>query len=492
MPKFTKIERLRILSSYGVKNTLDWVLRDWVQNFYDAQKAKDRENPFDHIKVEFSTDSDVPWMTIFGDTYFDMEYLLFVGATSKAGNSKFIGEKGEGLKITTLLALRDFGFEVYYESHNGASGWGAQAFFDDVTIGGKPEKELCFNIEQFGSILNGTKIMITAKTEKAKENLAQLQKMNYQEWFAHSRNNYLLPGNKITEHIYRKQGGSEGRLFLAGIDRGEDYRLSFVYKVDTKLKADNDRDRKTLSAVALSEALKVCLGTGNVPYEVYSKIFSASEGDLLKDWSYDEEISAIKKNPNFLDYFKVYFKDRMHKLTYAESSNTDCDNGTLERLGVKLVTDHRLVEILRSKRVKSLEIMISGIQSAEKVKAEGPTLNKVKLLQTVVSSAGIEAKRIEVFAPSTSESHIMGTYNTDYVRLNVCLFEGKGNTFANALATYLHELAHVAGSDESASFSDKLTEYIGFVFGQLLDADRAEGQMMMLLNATKGWNNLNK
>jgi hypothetical protein len=482
-----RIESLKLLASYGVKNDLRWIMRDLIQNFYDGARQAGQTNPFDHIKVEFSGNP-AHTMIITGATYFDMSYLFYVGATSKAGNSKFIGEKGEGAKITTLLLMRDFGCGVKFCSSGGNKSWWANAAWQNVNIGGQSEQELAFEIEE-GNNPNNTissKVYVMSDgSDRGNETIELLRNMDYKSWFAYNDNVYLAEDNKVMQGVYRTLGNNEGRLFLAGLDRGFDYRLSFVYRLDEKIDGDSDRDRKTLGDETLTKALKKIL-VGNLPKEIYECILREKLDEFTNSYSYDPEVRALQSHPKFLQYFAHIYKSELKTFTYQSDYNTVVDNAMVRRFGAVMVKNTTLVDYLKSTGNKSIEQLIEGSHKDSEIKKTGDVLRRAKILETLVRSAGITPLDIRIFNPNGDDMDVLGTYNETFVRLNRKLFER--NNFSQALATYVHELAHKFGPDGSPLFTDGLTNYMAQCFGHGLSGERIEGHFMMMGNANRLWN----
>lgn len=479
-----RTEKLRILASYGIKNDLAWVLRDVLQNFYDGARKNGNKNPFDEIDVSFHRKGDFGTMLVSGNTFFDVAYLLFMGATTKAGDSSQIGEKGEGIKVSTLLAMRDYGLSVVYSSLTSGKGWEAKAVWNYVQIGGGEDRELCFEIREFPEPMN-TKDMTNLVFEGPWEIISQLKEMDYKSWFADASNVVLK--NRITDEIYAAKKG-QGRVFLAGLDRGLDHRLSFTYRVDTKLRNDNDRDRKVLSHNALMEALVLILSKKDVPEEVYSKVMGDKRNEIVNYHTYDPECQALQGNKNFGDYFLDVFGSSLERFTYSENDfYTMQPMQILERLGVRQVTHPTIRDILVQNNVKSIEVLIDGVRQAQEVKVTETLKRKLEILDIIIRKSAIPNKLpIKVFVPSREESHILGTYNETYVRLNKKLFEANV-PLSKVLSVYVHELAHVAGADGTHMFSDRLTDYLGYMLGYGLPEHEQPIFLRSIKNYTEQW-----
>src|SRR5262249_48292142 len=72
---------------------------------------------------------------IFGPTRFDLDLLAYVGATTKNDGST-VGGFGEGFKVCALVALRDFGLELFA----GSGGTEIRAVLLPTKLG----RELCY------------------------------------------------------------------------------------------------------------------------------------------------------------------------------------------------------------------------------------------------------------------------------------------------------------------------------------------------------------
>jgi hypothetical protein len=476
-----RVEKLRLLDSYGINQDQEWVMRDWIQNFIDGARAAGSMKPFDNLKISFGANQ----MRIEGPTYFDIENLLFIGATTKTGKNDQIGEKGEGLKITTLIAMRDFNCSVTYGAINSSKTWVALGAWENVTINGKEQRELCFNIHQFNTEnYQGDKSWLSVVADES--TIEEFGKMDYKNWFVHD-DNPNFKNNKITENIYALPDHEEcGRIFLAGLDRGTDHRLSFIYVVNEKVSGDNDRDRKSLSEMVMRSALMKLIGKGFLPQKIYSKLFDRHLDDLIGIYCYGAEPAAMLQNPNFVDMFIKHYKSELHHFTYSES-NTRGDDSLLRRLGVKQVYNYALIQRLKECKVKPIEALIDTMHKAKEVKKTSKMKQQANDLMDMVRHCGIDPLPIIIFDPTDCEEYIMGTYNETFVRLNVSLF-GPNSSFGQTMSVYVHELAHEYGSDESATFSDKLTEYMGRTLGHGMNEDRQIGIFMMYANIAKGWN----
>jgi len=99
-----EIIRLNILEEYDVNWSLEFIVRDFVQNYYDSL--------IDHSEYSFHNDIDIAIDhleekgSIKGPIEFDWEELKYIGGTSKNDRDKYAGGFGEGFLIACLCLLK--------------------------------------------------------------------------------------------------------------------------------------------------------------------------------------------------------------------------------------------------------------------------------------------------------------------------------------------------------------------------------------------------
>ena len=132
-----KTVSVNIVMTYPVHWTRYQVLRDFVQNFYDSIGAGDWYRSF-HYSFNDSVLS--MWVE---NSSFSYEWLMHIGASTKTNNSnEYAGFFGEGFKIASLCAIRDFGWEVEMYSDD----WRIEVTEIDQVIDHTHVKMLAYNI----------------------------------------------------------------------------------------------------------------------------------------------------------------------------------------------------------------------------------------------------------------------------------------------------------------------------------------------------------
>lgn len=116
------------------------VFRDFIQNFYDSVSYKDFQERFSY---EYDSNEKVLILRC-SDVSYSYEWLLHIGASSKTNSEEnMAGYFGEGFKIASLCAKRDFGFEIEASSRN----WCINVVESEVSIDGNSVKSLAYELE---------------------------------------------------------------------------------------------------------------------------------------------------------------------------------------------------------------------------------------------------------------------------------------------------------------------------------------------------------
>ena len=105
-----EIKILNVTFNYAVKWTIYDVMRDFIQNFFDSTGPE-------HFAENFLYEYKDEVLSMKTPGSFDYDWLCYIGVSSKRNKEKaYAGRYGEGFKIASLVAKRDFGFEIIMES----------------------------------------------------------------------------------------------------------------------------------------------------------------------------------------------------------------------------------------------------------------------------------------------------------------------------------------------------------------------------------------
>ncbi len=109
--------KVNLVMSYPVQWSLGHIMEDYIQNFYDVLGPERFAGEFD-----FCYDENRQELRMEGRKGFHVEWLQYIGASTKRdGNAQYLaGKFGEGFKIASLCAYRDYKISVHMESRDWA------------------------------------------------------------------------------------------------------------------------------------------------------------------------------------------------------------------------------------------------------------------------------------------------------------------------------------------------------------------------------------
>jgi hypothetical protein len=227
---------LALLDGYKVRWNRVTVARDIVQNFFDEV------DDFDEVVIE--VDAALRVIEVRGPSRFDLEYLRYIGATSKA-NRRTAGGFGEGFKVCALVLVRDFHCAVTA----GSGAWEIRPVLQPMKLG----CELCYDVRTRppGEEHPGSFVRIEGADARLCEAFAGAK-----ELFRHPKNPrlqapiyvdekagigvFVPPEGRTGDLFYRRQRRGALRFGLGGA-------LTFAF--DDRLDGiEVDRDRRDLAA----------------------------------------------------------------------------------------------------------------------------------------------------------------------------------------------------------------------------------------------------
>ena len=132
-----EVAALNLIYDYPVRWSPFKVLRDLIQNFYDAVQYEQWDRRFSY---------EVSGGRLFlraRDLGFSYDWLLHIGASTKRDDTaRYAGFFGEGFKIASLCALRDHGWNIELLSRD----WELMVVTSDVPVDGRSLKSLAYRI----------------------------------------------------------------------------------------------------------------------------------------------------------------------------------------------------------------------------------------------------------------------------------------------------------------------------------------------------------
>ena len=487
----SKTVPLNIVFSYPVHWSKYKVLRDFAQNFYDAVTPERWAEAF---HASFDNEQHLLSMEI-EDDGFSYEWLLHIGASTKTDDDSIhAGYFGEGFKIASLCALRDFGWDITMSSRD----WKLKVTKIRESIDGKTVNMLAYDIEAVEAS-NVSRLEIRNVTDKDYRIFQTLQDSFYYPenklfgkkiWENESGAVYERSDVPISnELLVTEKHGRKGAVFCAYQMLGTNpFPLVFcLHEYEQK-----DRERKELYDF---EVVDVILNIVSMmsPYtavfvlekmRLYWNSYPTKKKEIeVKGWSpvINALIRRLWWSTEAMELFRSNYPDllcaarprnmndrnRRHQaLAWAKlyKPNHMIVKNTFSVLGYPFLEDEceRNGGFAQSMRLPYgyeeacyhiLEDLIKDIFVGFFSFGDSwPSLQVVTNDYAVVKGmASLTEKR-------EKEKNVIGLkirYDLPKVHMKSSLFAESG--FEDALSTYVHELCHVFGGDSSERFSHALT-----------------------------------
>jgi hypothetical protein len=417
-------------------------LRELIQNAKDAEVQHDAKMTIDYRNRRVDG-YDTGGLIITNDGCTMPLEALLLGHTTKLGDSRTIGQYGEGLKLAAVALIRN-GYKL--KIRNGSEVWEP-----------KIEKSATFdsNVLVF-DIHKGRKF----------ENRVQFEVLgvNDQEW-EDIRSKILFLSDKPLAKISNEDGqlllDSEyaGKIFLKGM---------FVAKCDHKYgfnfyEGDIDRDRRMLNDV-----------TYKIQTFCASLMNSEANRKIIGSW-YFEQISQGSFNYGYLHNEAVEFIAEKFKKSFGDviPVESEEEEKELAHLGSRgRVTNRYLRNILERKFGTASDLIRKLRLNAEKTYAledleqeERDNFNFcLQLVQRAYYATG-EVSDLNVSIVDFADSKTLGTYADGLIRIARKLLLHK----SKLIVTLAHEAAHKYG-DNSESFHRAEELIIESVIDNLLNS----------------------
>lgn len=496
---------LNLIYDYPVRWSKYKVLRDFVQNFYDAVKYHEW-----HERFSYQREGDE---LVFKakDVGFSYDWLLHIGASTKRDEpGEYAGYFGEGFKIASLCALRDYGWQIEMASKE----WELVVVTSQLEVDGRFLTSLAYRVWKKEQASPDTVLRIRPFLAKDDEILQSVllsffypQNPLFGEkiWDSNGaavfyRSTHPKPRYYPSTHDY----GGKGIIFAGYQALGSfDYPLIFClhgYRF-------NDRERNTFfkmdvvkiirraveqlppkSAADVLEIFKrkwYAYPKKRYDFETWYSIIRTLAFRVAR--SHEQKERWKQTYPNLLVARRVKRNDipnynkRKQALAWLRSSTTKyrlVQDGfsalgypSLEEMcqkddGFTVTRDPNEQE---AKMIELLELLTKIILADLFQDVELPECKIVKHESAVWTGM---ATCIPLKKPIKVPSGMKIRYRLSHIAIKSSLLTQEH--FGAALSTYLHEIAHMFGSDSSASFSKALTEILDIALSntQIIEAFR--------------------
>ena len=476
-----------VTTSWGVEWSEDYIARDIIQNFRDANK-----NNINKIIVNVQNNL----VCISAPSSFDLRALFYVG-TDKDKDSTNIGQYGEGFKAA-VVSLQKMGVKYPVSISEDKA---CVISVGDSVGKGLDLKPLVYNFYTIKKI-KGSRFFINSNNNELKNS------------FLDGLKNFWYPENPFLKeklHEYNdislySSSEKDGLIFYSGIKRANIKDIPLIINIDKKYSAiekkiADDRDRKffndrltqSLYTIIFKSGFHYSTGTDNLAIQY---IFA----NTSQFWKYGKGhpiLKAIANNFDFFadsdrDYFRSIFADKFFSQSTFETSN-----GTYQEyhdLGPDIALEDR--RLLRAKKLElpSYFTRLWVESSAQKLIKEKREKESKELVKEVFPPNRYQLSAIEFFFETLKKivpefsglftNVFLGTlrdqyggfvkidfkciesedllgelkdsreYGSKVIYLNVKIFSGSFGKFFSVL---VHELLHVFGKDGDRQFTDALT-----------------------------------
>ncbi len=418
----SRLVRLSVLDTYGVRWPALTLARDLLQNFYDASP--------DFLGVELDLDREARRIEIRGPSSFDADLLAFIGATTKRDGST-VGGFGEGFKICALVATRDFGVSM----HAGTGTAELEVVYQPTSLG----RELCYRVEDQDPRVKGSFVHLDGCPDALFEA------------FEEARNDFIHPDNpRLGEvlagdlaqgcAVIRSRLEDVGELYYRRQKRGRlrwysMYGEPLTFVLHEAVPAlDGDRDRRDVPAQALATEVGLRLS----PEELWKALLA-----MVKCWEYGHEL---------LHGLIAAATKRALKFTFPP--------GWISRAEIKPY--QRGLARHRGINLGLASFAVLGMPTAaEFFPATHPTREPTDLERAQVQVVADLHRELTGFTPAMKELEVFdgriaitGMHQGGTVTMSA---DELAQGFDVAAGTLLHEFSHDAGDETSDGFLDRLT-----------------------------------
>ena len=478
---------INIVLTYPVHWSRYQVLRDFVQNFYDSVGMKEFNNRF---HVGFESDTIAMWAEQISFSY---EWLLHIGASTKGKATDQAGYFGEGFKIASLCAFRDYQWDIIMQSAD----WSLHVVSEGRIIDSQEIQMLAYDLS--GIECSGNSQLIIRNVSKSDFDLLQdvIKSFYYPEnplfgellWSGrdgavYTRSTEPIPDTLPTCYEFGRKGAVYCAYQMLGTNPFDLVVCFHPYQ-------RNDRERKTLyrfhvidifgkvaarmdAAGAAKMLIRMrrywnsqkkkrididswCCVIDTLIYKIsLSKEETEKFRNQFPSMLYTVKIQSIIQR-NRRVQAKAWLSGQKNKYLLVRNSFSILGYPSLEDVCEKnggFVADSSLREKKHIEAFHILQDFIAEVFSGFLMFPNGFPESRIILNENASFHGMADCHKLDIPLPTTYASlKIKSRISAIYLKKSVfdpCRFN-------DALATYIHESCHMFGGDRSQSFSLALT-----------------------------------
>ena len=462
--------------SYPVKWSMRKVLRDYIQNFFDAIGPES-------FKERFSGSYKHNILLMQSDVPFDVDWLIYMGASSKRNTGKsYAGRFGEGFKVSSLVAYRDYNLEIVMESKD----WRIIVTEETDEIAGVPTSFLAYR--KYKREDDGASRLFLMNTSEEDYNLF-LEEKDHFFYKGNPHIGAMLGSNDEREVYYCPADSKNNGMIFAGYQmRYLMHGYPFIVSNPYFIPEDDDRDREYLtmreadccaSVVAMKlspgESLKLLIllekfwKTGGI-----SSLFSLNGvireliQNIERDIKCKKRFRTLYLDSLVADFDKGIKKDRRH-IAAGWFRNWNIENKRrvvmheFTNLGIldiaELCQKEDGFSVLRKPRENELRYIrileeTANICFGRLISYDSLPVCKIILNETAISQGLANCVRNDRVEYGLNHMRIKRNIRTICIKASLL----KPDMFAEACSTYMHELLHQYGGERDRSFHIALEE----------------------------------
>jgi hypothetical protein len=490
---------LNILYSYPIKWSKREIFRDIIQNFYDDAGT---DSFGGKLSVEFISEGSSRGtgkaVLSMESTGFSYEWLVHIGASTKQDVAgKYAGFFGEGFKMAALCALRDYDWGIRIGSRD----WDLRVCPREFEIDGKTMLQLAYEINE---IVDGG---------ERRKTYVEIDNISAEDYtlLADSVNGFYYPGNPLigklvfkNEYIalHERTNFAKPDSFPISHDCEGDGIVYIGYQVRGSIFCPmvianhrfktSDRDRHNIYLGTLLDVLiDICdMVDGKTSayllekFEKHWRAYPKDKNDvntwhtvvrkLIRNLYWEPKDAAVfmKKHPALAPYSRPenisahneYDQAISWRRLYAPHLRLVQDS--FRHLGYKSIVDlcREAGGFNDTRKPSHFESLLFGILSKaatailEGFVSDAPDCVIIGNASSVMSGTAKVTKLKDVWQNS---SGMRVRFSVKSIEIKQHLFAR--DRFAEAFATYCHELCHCFGGDSSAAFSRALTRLVEIV-----------------------------
>jgi predicted metal-dependent hydrolase len=486
----TRIDHTRTLTSsvttdWQVHWNEDFIARDLLQNFYDANRDKIKD-----IRITAEEQK----VVISAPTGYNIERLFYLGSEKQADD---VGHYGEGFKVAATCLLRDFHVTPVARSGNSI----VVLRIAETPVADTQLYPLIYDFFTTDTSCDGTELILVGCQTRLRDALrAGLSHFFYEDNPLLGEQLWSSPSHEVS--VFASSWVTQGYVFYRNLRRGTIPNLPVILVVNKEFKQienqiRNDRDRNFFGDKLMASFYSV-LAKSQLRYDIRGMRMLVERARPC--WHQGHPLIAAIANANCRSWDQAtldsLFQGKYFARSFARDAATQLDYEQLERQWQQEGLQGLPAYFASFGLPNAVQHLHALQQKVREQSRRPPTAAEAASIQMLRETLRELKPEIMAFFDVGSTTYTVATtetvlgelrqnrhYNSREVFLAAQLFEAD---FAEAFAVYVHEHAHVLGYDGSRGFTDALTGLLETVVLHRRDLDPYESRWLMLRELVSG------